>query len=112
VLLGEGLEGTSRALRKARPRSKRVSYEANFGEVLYLVMEATKDSFVQGPLHPPLRRSARPSAHPLTLPALVLTAPGSWLARGSLRSIKEINDTRRITDASRGDDPDYRDPDS
>jgi heavy metal sensor kinase len=85
--------------------SKRVSYEANFGgKYRYLVMEMpAKDAFVQGALY--TRRFVRNARtvrdiYLYSLPVLLLLTAllGSWLARGSLRPIKEINRTaRRIT---------------
>jgi heavy metal sensor kinase len=84
---------------------RRISYEADLaGSYPYLVMEMpAKNGFVQGALY--TRRFVRNTRtvrdiYLYSLPVLVLltAALGSWLARGSLRPIKEINRTaRRIT---------------
>lgn len=86
-------------------RSERLSYQADFGGGYpYLVMELpAKDSFVQGALY--TRRFVRNARtvrdiYLYSLPVLLLltAALGSWLARGSLRPIQQINRTaRRIT---------------
>jgi heavy metal sensor kinase len=83
----------------------RVWYEADFGESYpYLVMEVpVRGGFVQGALY--TRRFVRNARtirdiYLYSLPILLLLTAGlgTWLARGSLRPIKEINLTaRRIT---------------
>jgi len=84
---------------------RRISYEAELaGSYPYLVMEMpAKNGFVQGALY--TRRFVRNTRtvrdiYLYSLPVLLLLTAvlGSWLARGSLRPIKEINRTaRRIT---------------
>jgi signal transduction histidine kinase len=80
----------------------RVWYEADFGESYpYLVMEVpVRNGFVQGALY--TRRFVRNARtvrdiYLYSLPVLLLLTAGlgSWLARGSLRPIKEINLTAR-----------------
>jgi two-component system heavy metal sensor histidine kinase CusS len=81
---------------------KRVWYEVDFGDrYSYLVMEVpVKRGFVQGALY--TRRFVRNARavrdiYLYSLPVLLLLTAGlgSWLARGSLRPIKEINLTAR-----------------
>jgi heavy metal sensor kinase len=86
-------------------RRKRVWYEADFGDNYpYLVMEMrVQGHFVQGALY--TRRFVRNARairdiYLYSLPVLLLLTAGlgSWLARGSLRPIREINlAARRIT---------------
>jgi heavy metal sensor kinase len=106
VLLSRGsLAGIDLPLSGKLGDRRRISYEADLeGSYPYVVMEMPAGrAFVQGAVY--TRRFVRNARtvrdiYLYSLPVLVLltAALGSWLARGSLRPIKEINRTaRRIT---------------